>query len=49
MDTDRCVLLDSSIWREITNRRILSNGYVYAGRKLVEKYDVIVFIKPKEQ
>jgi hypothetical protein len=48
MSSDCYHLLDANIWKEIADRKIQSNGYVYAGRKLVDKYEVKLFIKKIE-
>ena len=42
-------LLDADVWKEMPDKKILDNGYVYTGRRLAGKYDVKVFIKEKEQ
>ncbi len=47
MSSDYYHLLDANIWKEIVDRKIQPNGYVYAGRKLVDKYEVKLFIKKK--
>jgi hypothetical protein len=48
MSSDCYHLLEANIWTEITDRKIQPNGYVYAGRKLVNKYGVKLFIKKIE-
>ena len=35
MSSDYYHLLDANIWKEIADRKIQLNGYVYARRKLV--------------
>lgn len=48
MSFDSFHLLDADVWKELPDKKILDNGYVYAGRKLTGKYDVKIFIKEKE-
>ena len=38
-------LLDADVWKEVENRKIQENGYVYAGRKYNRGYEVKLFIK----
>lgn len=50
MAFDSFHLLDADIWKEIENRKIQSNGYVYAGRKYKdEEYEVKLFIKKRDK
>lgn len=47
MSTDYYHLLDANVWKEIPDRKIQDNGYVYAGRKLKEGYEIKLFVKEK--
>jgi hypothetical protein len=49
MNSDYYHLLDANTWKEVEVKNIQSNGYVYAGRKYKEVYDVKIFVKKKEQ
>jgi hypothetical protein len=50
MSFDSFHLLDADIWKEVEDRHIQSNGYVYAGRKYKdEEYEAKVFIKKREK
>lgn len=49
MGFDSFHLLDADVWKELPDKEILNNGYVYAGRKLTGKFDVKIFVKEKEQ
>lgn len=50
MSFDNFRLLDADIWKEIEDRKIQSNGYVYAGRKYKdEEYEVKLFIKKRDK
>jgi len=48
MSSDYYHLLDANKWTEIPNRKIQENGYVYAGRKLKDEYEIKVFVKKRE-
>lgn len=49
MGFDSFHLLDADVWKELPDKKILDNGYVYTARKFAGKYDVKIFIKAKEQ
>ncbi len=49
MSFDSFHLLNADIWKELADKKILDNGYVYAGRRLTGKYDVKIFIMEKEK
>jgi hypothetical protein len=42
-------LLDANIKKEIVDRKIQPNRNVYAARRLVDKYEVKLFIKKIER
>lgn len=44
-DLDNIHLLDADVWKEVEDRKIQENGYVYVGRKYKKGYEVKVFIK----
>ena len=39
--------LDADVWKELPAKRVGANGYVYAGRKYHENYEVKLFIREK--
>lgn len=49
MSSDCYHLLDANVWKEMFDKKIQENGYVYVGRKLAGSYDVKVFVKEKEK
>jgi len=49
MGFDSFHLLDADVWKELPDKKILDNGYVYAGRRLTGLFDVKIFIMEKEQ
>ena len=48
MSSDCYHLLDANTWKEIADQKIQPNVYVSAGRKIVDKYKVKLFIKKIE-
>lgn len=44
-DFDNFHLLDADVWKEVEDRKIQENGYVYVGRKYKKGYEVKMFIK----
>lgn len=42
-------VLDADVWKELPAKNVGTNGYVYAGRKFHENYEVKLFIREKEK